>query len=98
MLESLKQSGRDLGQSINRAWRNSAEGWRELVHRSSEALTHFTHAKDDRCDKSKWQEGFPQWGLLAVEIEETDKEVLVRMEAPCWQRRILPGCRVAGLH
>ena len=82
MLESLKQSGRDLGQSINRAWRNSAEGWRELVHRSSEALTHFTHAKDDRCDKSKWQEGFPQWGLLAVEIEETDKEVLVRMEVP----------------
>lgn len=82
MLESIKQSGRDLGQSINRAWKNSAEGWRELVHRSSEALTHFTHAKEDKSEEQRWLEGFPQWGFLAGEIEETGKEVVVRMEVP----------------
>lgn len=86
MLESLKQSGRDLGHSINRVWKNSADGWRDLVHRSSDALTHFTHAKDDKADERKWLDGFPQWGLLASEIEETDKEVLVRMEVPGMSR------------
>jgi HSP20 family protein len=82
MLESLKQSGRDLGHTINRAWRNSAEGWRDLLHRSSNALTHFTHAKEDKADEKRWPDGFPQWGLMAGEIEETDKEVLVRLEVP----------------
>jgi HSP20 family protein len=82
MLESLKQSGRELGQTINRAWKNSAEGWRELWHRSSEALTHFTRAKEEPADEKNWPEGFPQWALMAGEIEETNKEVLVRMEVP----------------
>lgn len=86
MLESLKQSGRDIGQSINRAWKNSAEGWRDLLHRSSDALTHFTHTKQDKSDEKTWLEGFPQWALLAGEIEETDKEVVVRMEVPGMSR------------
>ncbi len=82
MLESLMQSGRDLRQGINRAWRNSAEGWRELLHRSSEALTHFSRSREEKSDEKKWLEDFPQWGLLAGEIEETDKEIVVRMEVP----------------
>lgn len=86
MLETLKQSGKELGESINRAWKNSAEGWRELVHRSSEALTHFTHGKEEESERKKWLAGFPQWGLLAGEVEETDKEVLVRIEVPGMSR------------
>lgn len=84
MLESLKQSGREIGVGINRAWRNSSEGWRELLHRSGEALTHF--ARPSRGQRGKSEEhlldGFPQWGLLASEIEETDNEVLVHLEMP----------------
>jgi HSP20 family protein len=91
MLESLKQSGRDLGLTINRAWRTSAEGWRELLHHSSEALTHFTHRKEKHADESTWLDNFPQWGLLAGEIEETEKEVVVRMEVPGMSRE---DCRI----
>lgn len=47
MLNSLKQTGKNIGREINRAWENLSEGWRELLTRSSDALTHFTRHKDD---------------------------------------------------
>ncbi len=82
MLETLKNSGKSLGHNINQAWRHSAEGWRDLLHRSSDALTRFTHTKKFDPAEKNWIEEFPQWGLLSSEIEETDKEIFVRIEVP----------------
>lgn len=92
MLDSLKQAGKDIGRELNRAWENLSEGWRELLSRSSDALTHFTNS-----NKNEAQSGggalatYPRWSLLAGEVEETDKDILVRVEVPGMEKE---NCRV----
>jgi HSP20 family protein len=82
MLDSLKQAKRNLSRGLNRTLDHIAEGWRELVHRSSDALTHFTHGKREVATAADRYPVFPNWSLLAGEVEETDKEIVVRVEAP----------------
>jgi HSP20 family protein len=82
MLDSLKQAKRTLARGINRTLDQIAEGWRELVHRSSDALTHFTHRKHEVTTAADQHPVFANWSLLAGEVEETDKEIVVRVEAP----------------
>lgn len=82
MLNSLKQTGKNLGREINRAWESLAEGWRELLLHSNDALTHFTHRKHDERQSSSPAAKLPRWSLLAGELEETRKDVWVRVELP----------------
>ena len=85
MLETLKQAGRHIERELGRAWESLSDGWRELLSRSSNALTHFERHHDMR----KQEDGatdFPRWSLLSSEIEETDDEVVVRVEAPGLQK------------
>ena len=56
MLDSLKETGRTLGREIGRAWDTLSDGWHELLSRSGNALTHFTHGdkrkrKEDEVQK-----------------------------------------------
>lgn len=81
-LDSLKQAGKNIGRELNRTWENLSEGWRELLSRSSSALTHFSRNKDEEHTGSDALATFPCWGLLAGEVEEADKEIMVLMEAP----------------
>ncbi|MHB1245925.1 MAG: Hsp20/alpha crystallin family protein [Sulfuriferula sp.] len=80
MLNSLKKVGKEVGKELNRAWENLSEGWREMLSRSGDALTLFR--------KHKVPEGgaplprFPSWSILAGEVEETEKLILVRLEVP----------------
>jgi HSP20 family protein len=90
MLNSLKEAGRNIGREIGRTWENLSYGWRELVNRSSAALTHFSR------DRNGMQEGgapaaFPRWSLLAGEVEETDRDILVRVEVPGLDKK---DCRI----
>jgi HSP20 family protein len=82
MLNSLKQTGKNIGHEISRAWESLSEGWHELLSRSSDALTHFTRHKDEAQEEGSALATFPRWSLLAGELEETDKDVLVRLELP----------------
>lgn len=82
MLDSLKQAKRTLTRGINRTLDHIVEGWRELVHRSSNALTHFTHGKQEVAAAADRNPVFANWSLLAGEVEETNKEIVVRVEAP----------------
>lgn len=79
MLDSLKETGKNLGYEIGRAWDALSDGWRELFHRSSNALTHFTHPGNSDLPVNA---PYPRWSLLAGEVEETDKEIVVRLELP----------------
>ena len=90
MLNSLKQAGRQIGREINRAWENLAEGWRELLSRSGDALTHFARDKDEAQPGALAT--FPRWSLLAGEVEETDTEVVVRVEVPGMEKE---DCRIS---
>jgi len=100
MLDSLKEVGRNVGREINRAWETVAEGWRELVSRSGNALTHFSRrsaaegggeASDGRA-AGGLPASSPRWGLLAGEVEETDKELVVRVEVPGLEK---DDCRIS---
>ncbi len=82
MLNSLKQAGKEIGRELNRAWENLSEGWRELLSRGSESLTHFARSEDDGPDDGRPLLTFPRWSLLAGEVEETPTEIVVRVEVP----------------
>lgn len=82
MLNTLKKTGKNIGREINRAWDNLAEGWHELLSRSGNALTRFTHRKADELDDGADLSLLPSWSLLAGELEETGKDVVVRVELP----------------
>ncbi len=92
MLDTLKEAGKNIGRELGRTWENLSEGWRELLSRSSDALTHFS-----RNSKGEERQGggalapFPRWSLLAGEVEETDQEIVVRVEAPGMEKE---DCRI----
>jgi HSP20 family protein len=64
---------------IERAWESLTEGWRELLTRSSGALTYFRTAGEG---KKKSPHEFAHWSLLAAETWETAKSVVIRVEIP----------------
>ncbi len=92
MLETLKQSGKMIGQEIGRAWESLSEGWRELLSRGGDSLTHFIRGKDEKQPESRTQATFPRWSLLACEVEEREKDIVVRVELPGMAKE---DCRIA---
>lgn len=92
MLDTLKETGKNIGHEISRAWNAVSDGWRELFERSSNALTHFGHSQDSGPPPgSSSLASLPRWSLLAGDIEETDKEIIVRLELPGMERE---DCKV----
>lgn len=91
MLDSLKQAGKNIGRELSRTWENLSEGWHELLSRSSNALTHFSRDRNGVQPEGGAIATFPRWSLLAGEVEETDKEVVVRVEAPGMEKE---DCRI----
>lgn len=84
MLESLRRVGQDVGRGMTRAWGQLAEGWRELWSRSGGALTRFNDERGED-DMAAW-EAVPRWAVLAGEVYENEREVVVRLEAPGLER------------
>ena len=84
MLETLKDAGKNIGRELNRVWENLSEGWRELYSRSNQALTSFYRGREaeEGTELAVPLDEFPRWGLLAGEVEETGKEIVVRLEVP----------------
>ncbi len=80
MLDSLKKVGHDVGRGVTRAWSSLAEGWRELWSRSGGALTRFRGDREED-DFPAW-DVIPRWGMLAGDVYENDREIVVRLEAP----------------
>lgn len=91
MLDTLKQAGRNISHELGRTWETMSEGWRELLNRSNEALTHFSRDKNGVQVQSAALASFPRWSLLAGEVKETDKEILVSVEVPGMDKK---DCRI----
>ncbi len=68
--------------SIARAWEELTEGWRQLLSRNSNALTHFAEDARKRASGESSVPDFPKWGLLAAETWETAGSIIVRLEVP----------------
>lgn len=96
MLYSLKQVGRDVGQEIDRARERVAEGWRELLIRGDNPQTYLarrsTAEVGDESEPVGQPASCPHGGLLAGEVEETDKELVVRVEVPGLEKE---HCRIS---
>lgn len=94
MLDTLRQAGKNVGRELSRTWENLSDGWHDLVNRSSNALTHFSRKEASPHELNSGSAAlatFPRWSLLAGEVEETDKEIVVRLEAPGMEKE---DCRI----
>ncbi|SFU78458.1 Hsp20/alpha crystallin family protein [Nitrosospira multiformis] len=90
MMDSLKDAGKNISRGLSRTLDQIAEGWRDLVHHSSNALTHFVRRKEDEGNKEQGTTALPvfrSWSLLAGDMEETDKEIVVRIEVPGMEKK-----------
>lgn len=88
MLDSLKQTGKNFGRGLGSTWDSLSEGWHDLFRQSRSALTHFSHkVQPDNLALAT----YPRWGLLAGEVEETDRELVVKVEVPGMEKK---DCRI----
>ncbi len=77
-LEQVRQGFRSLLDQVS-------EGWSHLRDLAGNALTHFTPARrtgEVETVADQIAQASPRWGLLTTEVQETDDEVIVRLEAP----------------
>ena len=80
-MDPFKNLRSRIEQGVVRACESLAEGWRELLSRSSGVLTHFDASARSK-DEAEVQQPFPRWSLLAAETWETASSVIVRVELP----------------
>lgn len=62
-----------------------SEGWQQLRERASQAMTRFKPiAAHDGVETAEEQliARAARWGLLAAEVEERDRDIVVRLEVP----------------
>src|SRR5437016_13212614 len=88
-MDPIKKLRSDLGRGISRAWEGLTEGWREVLTRSSGALTQYVRAAKQGGNEEP-NKTYPTWALLAGECRETAQSVIVRIE--------LPGMRKDDIH
>ena len=74
-----------LRQGLQNMWDNIAEGWQQLRENASSALTRFNPVA--RRDNLQTAQDIAmlrssRWALLVVDMEESEDEISVRMEAP----------------
>jgi HSP20 family protein len=76
MIKTIRRAGHEL----SRTWDNLAEGWRELWQRSRNSITRFMPATAEQAAPSRGE--FPTWAVLAGEIADTGRHLVVRVELP----------------
>jgi HSP20 family protein len=80
-MDPIRKLRSELERGISRAWEGLTEGWREMLTRSSGALTQYVRAAKQGGNKES-NKTFPTWALLAGECWETAQSVIVRIELP----------------
>ena len=80
MISSLKE----LGQGAVRAWDTVAQGGRELMSRSGQALTRFQRSReeDGSVPAPSGRPSYPAWSLLAGEVIDKGSSLVVQLEVP----------------
>lgn len=87
MLQRLATFGRQLGEDLASSWQlfgeTLAEGWQELKALSTNALTRFTRKRSGNGARADViPADAPRWSLLAGDVVDTGKDVVVRLEIP----------------
>ena len=72
----------------HQAWESVLDGWHHLRDLAAHALTRFTPTRRENKEgevetvADQIALAGARWGLLTTEVQETDDEILVRLEAP----------------
>ena len=75
-------------QGAEQALASLSQGWRELKHRASGALTHFRASPEGNDELSaKRLSTLAGWGFMAADVVDGKDEVVVRLEAPGLRRK-----------
>ena len=82
MLESLQQFGKEISKEFARAWDQLADGWRELLSRSTNALTRYKSSGEASTADADEGNEVPRWGLLAGDVSDDGSHIVVRIELP----------------
>lgn len=72
-------------EGLHRVWDNLAEGWQQLRDTASNAITRFKPVRRSnnlQTVEDQYMLRGARWGLLAADVEEDDKHVIVRLEVP----------------
>lgn len=69
----------NLGESLNRSWESVSHGWKQLISRAGNALTHFS-GKQNEVDHTPLKS--PSWGLMSGEVFDDADQVVIRLEVP----------------
>ena len=74
-----------LRQGLGRTWESLSEGWQRLRESAGHAMTHFRPLSGQQ-ELETWEDQVlrhsADWGLVAAEVREDDREVTVRLEVP----------------
>lgn len=77
-------SNNPLREGLHRAWDVLNEGWNYLRDKASGALTYFSKEQSDdlitRNDQLAQRSS--RWSLLAAEVTERDRDIIVKLEVP----------------
>lgn len=73
-----------VSEGVGEVWSNLVDGWRNLSRRASRAITRFTLGRDTLTsgDSQEIAQRSAGWGVLACEVFDNDKNIVVRLEAP----------------
>lgn len=81
-METFQQLKHDIGD----AWEYLAEGWENLTHKATNAITRFTHAGNkNQLSDEEYKDVASRsigWGVMAAEVFDDDDKIIVRLEVP----------------
>jgi len=70
-------------EGLSQAWGAITEGWHDLREKAAHALTRFHPNRGELQPADEYlTRNAARWGLLAAEVSEDDKEVVVKLEVP----------------
>jgi HSP20 family protein len=69
-------------EGLSRTWDAITEGWRELREMAAEALTRFHPTPGTAENGQLPARRSMRWGLLAAEVTDDDRDVVVKLEVP----------------
>jgi HSP20 family protein len=72
---------RNLTEGLEKTWHSIADGWDQLVHRASNALTYFGGDKG-QSENGQSPARHPGWGLLSADVYDEGDKLIVKLEVP----------------
>lgn len=75
----------ELKQDVEELWESATEGWRRLRHQAAGALTRFRPGDKSSATvniRNDFDLPSPNWALLAGDVFEDSKKIVVRLEVP----------------